>query len=218
MQLGGVARSGRGRAFGAGVQALWCILRPVPHESEASEEIRGPAARLADTVYSQLRAIAQHQMNAERAGHTLTATALVHEAFLRLGPVATDWPGFCHAAAEAMRRILIEHARSRARLKRGGGAAKLPLDAIGDVADLDALTEERSDAVLAFDGAFRRLEEQEPLVAGVVRLRFYAGLGVPETARALSISERTVNNYWAFARAWLARELQDAAGGPGLGG
>jgi RNA polymerase sigma factor (TIGR02999 family) len=163
---------------------------------------------LADTIYAQLRAIAQHQMNGERTGHTLTATALVHEAFLRLKPsVSAEWPGFCHAAAEAMRRILIEHARARGRVKRGGGAAKIPLDTIGDVADLDALDEQRADTILAFDGAFRRLEEKEPQIAGVVRLRFFAGLSVEETARAMEISERSVNNYWAFARAWLAREL-----------
>jgi RNA polymerase sigma factor (TIGR02999 family) len=173
---------------------------------------------LADTVYQRLRAIAQQQMNQERAGHTLSATALVHEAYMRLSgdpSVAGSGRGaFVHAAAQAMRRILIEHARARARVKRGGNAVRLPLDAIGDVADLDAVDEQRADTILAFDGAFRRLEEREPRIADVVRLRFFGGLSVPQTAEALGISERSVNSYWSFARAWLARELQQAQVGP----
>lgn len=171
---------------------------------------------LAETVYGHLRAIAQHQMNCERAGHSLSATALVHEAYLRIGDQvkarAGGDAGFYHLAAEAMRRILIEHARARGRLKRGGGRARLALDSIGDVADLDAAAGADVDTVFAFDGAFRRLEDHDPQVAGVVRLRFYAGLSVPEAARALGISERTVNNRWAYARAWLAREV--SAHGP----
>ena len=152
-------------------------------------------------------------MNGERAGHSLSATALVHEAYLRLGkkddPVAEYGRGaFVHAAAEAMRRILIEHARARGRIKRGGGVARIPLDAIGDVADLDTIELDGGESVFAFDEAFRRLEEHEPRVADVVRLRFFAGLSVPETALALGISDRTVNNYWAYSRAWLAREIQ----------
>jgi RNA polymerase sigma factor (TIGR02999 family) len=167
---------------------------------------------LASTVYAHLRSIAERQMNGERKGHTLSATALVHEAYLRLGGsdlVRTSGEdAFYNAAAQAMRRILIERARSRARLKRGGGAPRLSLDAIGDVADLDALDEAHGEGILAFEEVFRRLEEYEPSVAEVVRLRFFAGLSVPETARALGISERTVNNRWAFSRAWLARELE----------
>lgn len=145
-------------------------------------------------------------MRQERAGHTLQATALVHEAFMRLsaaGRAGSSPAAFYAAAAEAMRRILIEHARARGRLKRGGGLEPVSLDAIGDVADLSA-----SDAgILAFDEAFRRLEEHDARFAGVVRLRFYAGLSVAETARVLGVSERTVNSDWAYARAWLAREI-----------
>jgi RNA polymerase sigma factor (TIGR02999 family) len=166
---------------------------------------------LASTVYAHLRAIAERQMKGERKGHTLSATALVHEAFLRLGDSdlarAAGEDGFYNAAAQAMRRILIERARARGRVKRGGGAPRLSLDAIGDVADLDAADEAHGEGILAFDEAFRRLEEYEPCVADVVRLRFFAGLSVPETARALGVSERTVNNRWAFSRAWLAREI-----------
>lgn len=166
---------------------------------------------LASTVYAHLRAIAQHQMNAERPGNTLSATALVHEAYLRLGGSGlvrdAGAEAFYNAAAQAMRRILIERARARGRVKRGGGVRPLPLEAIGDVADLDALDEAGGEGILAFEQVFRRLEEHEPRVAEVVRLRFFAGLSVPETARALGISERTVNNRWAYSRAWLAREM-----------
>lgn len=173
----------------------------------------GPSADgLANTIYSHLRAIAQNQMRSERVGHTLSATALVHEAFMRVGddPRVKDMGrgAYLRVAAEAMRRILIEHARSRGRVKRGGGVQRIPLEAIGDVADLDTIDRDGGESIFAFDSAFERLVEHEPLVADVVRLRFYAGLSVPETATALSISERTVNNYWAYARAWLAREMQ----------
>lgn len=157
-------------------------------------------------VYACLRAIAQHQMNNERAGHTLTATALVHEAFVRIGQ-DQDGPAFVHAAAEAMRRILIEHARAKARVKRGGRVARVSLEAIGDVAALDQSADD-GESVLAFDEAFGRLQEHDRGVADVVRLRFFAGLAVADTARALGVSERTVNYRWAYGRAWLARELR----------
>jgi RNA polymerase sigma factor (TIGR02999 family) len=171
--------------------------------------------RLVDSVYAHLRAIAEIQLRGERRGHTLTATALVHEAFLRLRNEAhtgADNRGLVlHAAAEAMRRILIEHARSRGRIKRGGNVGRVSLDAIGDVADLATVDREGGDCILAFDEAFRRLQEQEASIAEVVRLRFYAGLTVSETAAALGVSDRTVNNYWMLARAWLARELDGIA-------
>jgi len=148
-------------------------------------------------------------MNAERPGHTLSATALVHEAFLRLrgspAGIPADRAQFLHAASEAMRRILIEHARARARLKRGGPALRLSLDAIGEVADL--ASDDQSDQIVAFDDAFRRLEERDPRLAAMVRLRFFAGLSVAETAAALGVSPRTVNTDWVYVRAWLAREL-----------
>lgn len=190
----------------------------------------GAAEKLLREVYDQLRRIAQAKMNMERSGHTLQATALVHEAYLRLiGPDLSSAPiasraQFFAAAGEAMRRILIEHARARNREKRGGGRAKVSLDAIGDVADLaavgfggsqgdDAPGDAQSDALVAFDDAFRRLEEHDAAVAQVVRLRFFVGLTVSETAEALGLSDRTVNNRWSYARAWLARELgrDDAA-------
>lgn len=171
-----------------------------------------PCTGLAQTVYEHLRTIAQNQMISERPGHTLTATALVHEAYLRLGDDPRVREGgrgafFC-AAAEAMRRILIEHARARGRVKRGGGAGRVPLDAIEDVVDLAALDEGRSECILAFDEAFGRLEDHQPRVADVVRLRFFAGLTVEQTAEAIGVSERTVSNDWGYARAWMARELE----------
>lgn len=171
------------------------------------------------TIYATLRAIAQSHMNQERSGHTLTATALVHEAFMRLGATedARDRAGFLRAAAEAMRRILIEHARSKARVKRGGRVPRISLDSIGDVASLD-IPGDDGEAFFAFDSAFERLQAHDEAIADVVRLRFFAGLGVAQTAAALSVSERTVNYRWAYARAWLAREiraLEDASGGDG---
>ena len=174
---------------------------------------------LGPTVYAHLRAVAQGQMNGERTGHTLTATALVHEAYLRLGDDerlrAPERGALFHAFAEAMRRILIEHARTRGRQKRGGGAARVSLESIGDVADLGTIDEDGGESVLAFEEAFRRLEEHEPLVADVVRLRFFAGLSVGETAAAAGVSDRTVNNRWAYGRAWLARQMQqEHTGGP----
>ena len=171
-------------------------------------------AALTETVYSHLRAIAQQQMKQERSGHTLSATALVHEAFLRLGGAGAAEGGrhasYLFAAAEAMRRILIEHARARARLKRGGGAPRVSLDDAGDVADLRTAGGDAPESLVAFDEAFRRLELHNPAAADVVRLRYFAGLTLPEVARALGVSERTVSNRWEYARAWMVREMDRA--------
>jgi RNA polymerase sigma factor (TIGR02999 family) len=141
----------------------------------------------------------------ERPGHTLQATALVHEAFLKLvGPRKIPWAGKAHfyaAAAEAMRRILVDHARSRNRDKRGGKVGRVPFNVL-DLADA-----ENSQEILALDEALCRLEQQEPAVGDVVRLRFFAGLSVDQTADSLGVSPRTVDRRWKFARAWLFREL-----------
>jgi RNA polymerase sigma factor (TIGR02999 family) len=177
--------------------------------SSSRPEPESPAD-LASTVYAHLRAIAAKQMSGERPGNTLSATALVHEAYLRLGDDLVRSAGpqaFYNAAAQAMRHILIERARARSRVKRGGGIRGVTLDEIGGVADLDAVDEDRGEAVLAFDEVFRRLEEHEASLAEVVRLRFFAGLTIPQVAAALGLSERTVNNRWTYARAWLAREI-----------
>jgi RNA polymerase sigma factor (TIGR02999 family) len=178
---------------------------------EAAAGRAGASERLLSVVYGQLRAIAHQRMRGERSGHTLQATALVHEACMRLlGPRGAPWNGrthFFNAAGEAMRRILIDHARARASVKRGAGRVeRMSLEGIGNVTDL-AQGGRDPDEIVAFDRAFERLETHDPRFAAVVRLRFYAGLSVEETARALGVSQRTVDNDWAYARAWLAREL-----------
>lgn len=171
------------------------------------------AERLLSLVYGQLREMARNQMARERADHTLQATALVHEAYLRLvgeQPLAwTDRRHFFFAASRAMQQILVEHARARCRVKRGGGGSgprrRMPLDI------LDLAHESDPDEILALNEAFCRLEMEEPEAAAVVRMRFFAGLNGDETASALAVSPRQVDRLWAFARAWLYRELADAS-------
>lgn len=158
-------------------------------------------------LYDQLRAIARKRMAGERAGHTLQATALVNEACIRLlGKPGAVWTGRAHffrAAAQAMRQILIDHARAHAADKRGGGRAAL---SISSVADLAANNDPAG--FLALDAAIERLERVDALAASVVRLRFYAGLQPAEVAEALGASERTVRREWTFARGWLRDALE----------
>jgi RNA polymerase sigma factor (TIGR02999 family) len=168
----------------------------------------GTAAQFLPLVYDQLKQLARHRMALERRDHTLEATALVHEAYLRLvhGDHGADvpWPDRAHffrAAAQAMRRILVEHARARGRRKRGGRRRRLPLDV------LDLASDAHLPDVLAIDDARDRLEQSSPAVADVVRLRFFAGLSEVETAKTLGVSDRTVRRDWTYARAWLFREL-----------
>ena len=166
------------------------------------------AAELFPLVYAELRNLARQRMASERPGHTLQATALVHEAYLKLlGGDKAAWASrkqFFFAAAEAMRQILIDYARARGGLKRGGGKKRLPLNVVDLAAD-----DEQIPQILALDEAISRLEKVSPDVAAVVRLRFYAGLSVEETAEALGISPRTVKREWTYARATLSRELSD---------
>lgn len=179
---------------------------PIPGPAPQPTEAPPVDPALVESVYQQLRAIAQRQMCGEREGHTLQATALVHEAWARvaspLGQTPPDRAGFLFAAARAMQQILVEHARGRGRLKRGGGRARVPLS----VVDLAQECDERE--IVALDDAVRRLEQRDPRAAAIVRLRFYAGLGVDETAATLGISERTVKREWQFARAWLFTHLE----------
>jgi RNA polymerase sigma factor (TIGR02999 family) len=158
-------------------------------------------------VYNQLRAIAAQRMKRERPDHTLQPTALVHEAFLKLvGPRSTPWAGEAHffaAAAEAMRQILLDHAKSKGRQKRGGTRAREALN-LSDVAAL-----ENPGEILALDEALCRLDQQEPEIGRIVRLRFFAGLSIDQIAELLEIAPRTVDRRWQFARAWLFRELAD---------
>ena len=163
-------------------------------------------------VHAELRQIADRQMAGERKNHTLQATALVNEAWMtlkdRLGD-AEEAPGrFYLAAAESMRRILIDHARRHGAQKRGGKIAKLSLDVV-EVAQSANL-----DEVLALDEAITALAEVSERSATVVRLRFFSGLEELEVARAMEISERTVRREWAFARAWLFRRLTGESDDP----
>lgn len=161
-------------------------------------------------VYGQLRTIAAVRMADEAPGRTLQATELVHEAWLRLGGPQGGGAGwnnrrhFFAAAATAMRRILIEHARQRASLKRGSGHEALSIESVLDLSEAPA-----SERILALDAALAGLELEAPEAHQVVMLRFFTGLSVAECASTLDISERTVMRHWAFAKAWLAHDLEN---------
>jgi RNA polymerase sigma factor (TIGR02999 family) len=169
------------------------------------------AGQLLPLVYDELRRLAAQRLAGENPGQTLQATALVHEAYLRLvgAEDAVRWNGRGHffgAAAEAMRRILIERARRKRRLRHGGGLRRIDLDRV-DLAD-----EAPSDDLLALDEALQELAADDPVVADVVKLRYFAGLTAEQTAEALGLSLRTANRHWAYARARLFRRLHpDAA-------
>lgn len=161
------------------------------------------ASRLLPLVYDELRKLAAARMAAESPGHTLNATALVHEAYLRLvGNQQFDGRGhFFAAAAEAMRRILVDAARRKGRIRHGGERRRVEL------ADLPAET--APDDLLDLDEALERLAARDPVKAEVVKLRFFAGLTVPEVATALGISVATAERHWAFARTWLFAEMNN---------
>ena len=158
---------------------------------------------LTASIYQQLRTIAGAHLAGERANHTLSATALVHEAYIRMHRPDQDPARFLHAAGEAMRRILIDHARKRGADKRGAGWER-SVQTLDDFAAHASPTE-----VVALDSAFVRLEIEDARAAAVVRLRFYAGLSVDETAQALSVSRRSVLRDWEYARAFLLAALQE---------
>jgi RNA polymerase sigma factor (TIGR02999 family) len=172
------------------------------------------ATELLPLVYDELRKLAAAHLADEKPGQTLQPTALVHEAYLRLvGPAPEQhWGGRAHffaAAADAMRRILLDAARRKGRRKRGGSMARRDLDAI------DPAAPEDSDDLLALDEALGRLTSADPQAAELVRLRFYAGLPIPEVARLLGISPRTADRTWAYARAWLHEAVANGAGSQG---
>ncbi|MBX3406616.1 MAG: sigma-70 family RNA polymerase sigma factor [Phycisphaeraceae bacterium] len=179
--------------------------------AQAAAGDRAAADALLPLVYEQLRRAAQMAMAGERSDHTLSATALVHEAYLKLaGPRKVPWTGRAHfyaAAAEAMRRVLLDHAKARGREKRGGedgrAARRIAFASVGELAAAE------SEEIVAFDVALCRLEAESADAARVIRLRFYAGLSVEQTAQAMDVSERTVNRLWTFARAWLHRAVRD---------
>lgn len=172
---------------------------------------RAAADRLLPLVYDQLRRAAQLQMAAERDDHTLSATALVHEAYLKLaGPREVPWANRAHfyaAAAQSMRRILLDHARSRRGGNGGGGAGNKT--SLNEISNVGGLAVSEPDQILAVDAAFARLEAEDAEAASVVRLRFYAGLSVDQTAEALGLSPRTIARLWNYARAILYRALTE---------
>jgi RNA polymerase sigma factor (TIGR02999 family) len=155
-------------------------------------------------VYSELRTLAASRLGRERSGHTLQPTALVNEAYLRLDPAKSSWENRRHffgAAAQAMRRILVDHARQRLANKRALPGERVTL------ADLDVKAPEPDLDVLAVNDALDQLSEEDPRLSEVVNLRFFAGMSVEETAQALEVSPMTVKRDWAFARAWLLERI-----------
>jgi RNA polymerase sigma factor (TIGR02999 family) len=178
-------------------------------------------SRLLPLVYEELRRLAAQKLAGEPAGQTLQPTALVHEAYLRLVGNVRDanhlrsaeqgakWDSRRHffgAAAEAMRRILVDNARRKHSHKRGGGRVRQDLDAVSVAAP------ERSDDLLALDEALQRLTVADAQAAELVKLRYFAGLTLPQAAEVLNVSPRTADRLWAYARAWLLRELADDNG------
>jgi RNA polymerase sigma factor (TIGR02999 family) len=170
------------------------------------------AGQLLPLVYDELRKLAVHRLAREKPGQTLQATALVHEAFLRLvgdAPEDRHWNGRGHffaAAAEAMRRILVDRARDKGRVKRGGGRRRLDVDALA------LATEVTPDQLLAIDDALAQLERDDPTAAQIVKLRYFTGLTVEEAGAALGVATTTAYRHWNYARVWLHSELLDAEG------
>lgn len=168
--------------------------------------------QLLPLVYGELRALAQDAMQHERSDHTLQATALVHEAFLKLvDQTRVQWKSKAHffaVAAQAIHRILIDHARGRSRLKRGGDHTRIELD------EQLFATFDRSIDLVALDDALTELDARNAQQARIVQMRFFGGLTVPEAASVLNVSDSTVERDWRFARAWLYRKL--AAGSAGV--
>ena len=164
---------------------------------------------LMPVVYDELRRMAHRQMANERGDHTLQATALVNEAFLRMkNGIPAKWRSraqFFAVAAQMMRHILVDYARRHTRAKRGGGAVQVTLD------DAMLVSSDKADELLALDDALRKLEQFDPRKSQVATMRFFAGLSVVETAEALRISEETVTRDWRLARAWLRTELNARA-------
>jgi RNA polymerase sigma factor (TIGR02999 family) len=165
------------------------------------------AEQLLPLVYDELRKLAAQKLAQEKPGQTLQATALVHEAYLRLlGPAGAEQPWnsrghFFSAAAEAMRRILIESARRKRGIKHGGGRSRIELD------EACCVTDAVSDDLLALDEVLTKLAVEAPVKAELVKLRYFAGLSVEESAAAMNISPATAKRYWAYARAWLYNAL-----------
>ena len=168
---------------------------------------RSAAEKLMPLVYQELRRLAQNYLRGERPDHTLQATALVHEAYLRLvDQNRVTWQGrahFCGVAAQLMRRILMQHARAHHAAKRGGGMQKLYLD------ETRELAQERPPDLIALDDALKTLAQAHPRESEVVEMKFFGGLEAKEIAEVLNVSEKTVARDWSFAKLWLCRELSE---------
>ncbi len=163
--------------------------------------------QLLPMLYDELRSLARHHLRRERADHTLGATALVHEAYFRLARqnslTPEDRGQFFAFASQSMRRVLVDHARARLRLKRGSGVTPIPLSEAVEI-----MTESEADEILALNAALGRLTSASPRGAQVVELRYFGGLTLAETAEALEVSIKTVQREWAVARAWLRKEVE----------
>lgn len=160
--------------------------------------------QLLPVVYNELRRLAERYLRQERSDHTLQATALVHEAYIRLVDQSVPWQNRAHffgVAAEMMRRILIDHARGHMAAKRGSGGIKLSLD------DLINLSDERAADLVALDEALKALAEFDPQKSRIVELRYFGGLSIEETAKVLDIGTATVTRQWNLAKAWLYHEI-----------
>jgi RNA polymerase sigma factor (TIGR02999 family) len=179
-----------------------------PGSGDVAGVNRQAASDLVPLVYEELRRLAAHKLANEAPGQTLQTTALVHEAWLRLsGKEDARWQNRAHflaAAADAMRHILIDNARRKQRLRHGGGLRRVNLDQV----ELAVATDDET--LLRVDEALTKFAAEEPLKAELVKLRYFAGLSIPEAAAALGMSERTAKRAWAFARAWLYNELKQS--------
>lgn len=187
---------------------------PTPSPQEVTQLLadwgkgdRSALDKLFPLVHSELRRIAQRQMSQERPGHTLQATALVNEAYLKLaGQQGFDWQNRAHffaVCAQVMRHILIDHARAHARDKRGGGAVKVSLN------DALVVAEDQASHFIALDEALRGLESLDPQKGKIVELRYFGGLSVDEAAEVMNLSPRTVRREWQRAKAWLYRMMTE---------
>jgi RNA polymerase sigma factor (TIGR02999 family) len=193
-------------AFSQGAAAMSDVTRILSAIEQGDAQA---AEQLLPLVYDELRKLAAHKMDREAPGHTLQATALVHEAYVRLVDSEGDqhWNSHAHffaAAAEAMRRILVENARNKQSLKRGGRQQRVDLDG-AVLVDPDGNTDE----LLAIDEALEKLAGEAPAKADLVKLRYFCGLSIQEAADAMSISRATACRHWAYAKTWLYCELQD---------
>jgi len=179
-----------------------------PSGNAAESGERKPAEELLPQVYEQLRRVAASKLANEAANQTFQTTALVHEAWLRLaGKEDSHWKNQYHflaAAAEAMRRILLDHARRKNRVRHGKGMTRVNLDCV------DLASQADGDTLVRVDEALTKLALEDPTKAELVKLRYFVGLTIPEAAAALGLSEATAKRSWAYARAWLYEELKNS--------